>query len=62
LPTSTENLSDEELNALRRNGVAASRRLDADLLRGLCKAVRQRKSAVLANDGPTELTWVNLVK
>jgi len=55
-------LTDEQLNALRRNGIAATRRLEADLFRSLCKAVRRRRATVLANDTPTELTWVNVVK
>jgi hypothetical protein len=55
-------LSDEELEFLRRKGIAASRRLDADFFRTLRRAVRRRQRAVLTNDGPADLTWVNLVK
>jgi hypothetical protein len=55
-------LSDQELDALRRNGVPAARRLEPDLLRCLRRAVQQRTRAVVDHDGGTDLTCVNLVK
>ena len=37
-------VTDEKLNALHRSGVAAAQRLDIDLLRHLCKAVRRARA------------------
>jgi hypothetical protein len=55
-------LRDDEIAALRGNGVAASQRLDSDLVRNLWKAILRRRSVVLPSDTTTDLTWVNLVK
>lgn len=55
-------ISDEQLRTLKRSGVAAARRLHAELLRSLFAAARQSREAVLAEDDSTDLTWVNLVK
>ncbi len=54
-------ITDHQLQVLRQNGIAAARRIDADLVRSVCKAARRRKRAALANNAETELTWVNVV-
>jgi hypothetical protein len=53
-------ITDEEASALRRHGVAVSKRLRAGLIRSLCKAA-QPSRATVRRDERTELTWVNVV-
>jgi nitrate reductase cytochrome c-type subunit len=54
-------ITDEEASALRRHGVAVSKRLHAGLVRSLCKAAQPSRATVPAEDDRTELTWVNVV-
>jgi hypothetical protein len=55
-------IADEQAQTLRRRGITVSRRLHAGLLRGLRDAARLSSATVSRDDGPLELTWVNLVK
>jgi hypothetical protein len=55
-------ITDKQLRALRRNGIAAAQRIDADLIRSLCKAAQQRKKAAVDHDDPIDLTWVNVAQ
>ncbi len=55
-------LTDEQVGTLRRSGIAAARRLSADLVRSLRKAARQRRENVPPADTGTGLTWVNLAR
>ncbi len=47
---------------LKRNGVAAARRLNPDLIFRLITAARQSRETVPPDDAQTDLTWVNLVR
>jgi hypothetical protein len=55
-------ITDEQVQTLKRNGVGAARRLHPGLLCDLFIAARKRGEAVQQNDAATELTWVNLAK
>jgi hypothetical protein len=55
-------ITDEQARTLNRNGVAAARRLDLDLLRNLLTAARESRAAVPRDEAGTDLTWVNLAK
>jgi hypothetical protein len=54
-------ITDEEASALRRHGVAVSKRLRAGLIRSLCVAAQPSSATVPTDDDRTELTWVNVV-
>jgi hypothetical protein len=55
-------ISDEQAETLRRDGVAVSPRLHAGLLRRLCEAAREIQKPVQPEDASTDLTWVDLAK
>ena len=52
----------EQVSILNRYGVAAARRLHAELFLRLFTAARQRRETVPPDNAGTDLTWVNLVK
>lgn len=54
-------VTDEQANALRRNGIVVVRRLRSSLLRRWCLAARPRLATISSGDTLTDLTWVNVV-
>jgi hypothetical protein len=55
-------VTDEQASNLKRIGVATSRRLHRNLLRGLCTAALQHHQALEYDESSADLTWVNLEK
>jgi hypothetical protein len=55
-------VTDEQESNLKKIGVAASRRLHRDLLRGLCTAALQHHQPPAPDESSTDLTWVSLEK
>jgi hypothetical protein len=54
--------TDEQVDALREQGIAVAQRLRTGLIRGLVRAAQRSRATVPPDDSVTDLTWINLVE
>src|SRR5262249_23870697 len=55
-------ITDEQAESLRRQGIAVGKRLHRGLIRSLCQSVRRSRATVQPANALTDLTWVNVVE